>query len=569
MSTASSASAVAMLQNEESMPIAARSQAVMLLTSWLDQCGGDLNAEILALLVANAHAQAAWETGAPPLHRPGLLALHAWCVQRARNVDRGTEIATETWLDVRDRLANAAIAVRSGRRPIDLRHPSPDLRANSERYHHIQARFRLQGKWKRERAMELYEEGQHASPSPEAYLDARTHSLPLFVAALWYQHDTRERDQGVGWWWSALLHGLRLQDTRLDPARRNDPLEAVLRFRVRLSACIGFRRWLNRQARSMPWLAQEHFQLPEPADASRYPAFSSLLTRILASIEPHIQTLPATNAEKAALLKILVYNRTARTNLKWFSGDSVDERRNRMCDLAEIAATSASIDLLGDDDNNTPNHAATRGDIRVLASGRTLPAERMQAFQRHISTCPECMGEWMAVCEVGVHEATLLAPQPPPRRAKRMAVGALVLAVAAISVLPLWSTTPSAPQLRGSADQVSVKMDLLVHPRGAAQAIRYQNGAPLSVGDRLYFRVFTQVGTSAATVWVTGPGGQEVVGQTLVRPDPTWLSDEKGRLFYIFDKPGTYVMHVGPDAPPTCDAPTCMSQTIVVEEARP
>lgn len=577
-----------LLQSAGSRPEPVPPGCVALLSQWLEGTADDpamLPPPLPTLLPLHAVAYHQWHEGGIDDTGPGLLALHRWSVRVAGNPDTGTRVASETYLDVRDRLAAVVDAVERGARHIDLRTPAPEPRANVWRYHRIQARFRIQGRWRRERAHDLYDDGLQArTDTHEGQVQARTFALPLFVASAWFRADAEHMNRSPGWWWSALLHGLRMREVALAPAQRNDPTEAALRLRVRLAACTGLSRWLRRQARTRPAWNQVQLALPEAGATAPDPAMIALLDRVRSALASAIATIASSEDEQRTLHRILVQSRTVRTQLRHFAGDDATARRARMMDLAEAAGAAASFRLLAEDGQGDgmhgtggggsggsggggrDPHAAARATMRQLSLGRMLPEAELRSFFSHLQGCPHCTDAWTATCEVADLQDHILAsaqaPRPTPRRALAWS-GALVLAAAALTVVVTRPTEPDVG-LRGATVADALTMDLFVLRAGAAEAERLDASLPLAVGDQVYFRVAAVHGTGPGTVWVDGPDGRTEVGRVPAPTSGTWLEGSGGRQFYAFDRPGEHTFFVTPEADGTCPPERCRSVTVHV-----
>lgn len=560
--------------------------AVALLSSWLGDVGPDLAnlpRGLDVVLPANAVAYQQWHLGGVDGAGPGFVALHRWCIRVAGNIDRGSEAASETYLDVRDRLAGVVAACRADSKVIDLRQPHGEPRQNVDRYHKIQARFRIQGRWRRERSTVLYDDARALDPQrPGGRAEARTYALPLYVAGRWYQHDAARLDRGLSRWWPALLHGLGLDDTPSSDAGRNDPTEAVLRLRVRLSACIGLSRWLRLAARDRPTWTRAHFGLPQDrANDAENADLQVFLECVRPALQESIAHVNGDAAERAALLKILVLGRTVRNQVRVFAGDTSAARRERLFELAEVAGTRASLVLLdgrgdgggtGGGSGDDPSHAAARASMKALLAGKSLPSAQVMAFQAHIGGCRACADVWAALCDMADPDSRAAWVQPQGADSadrtwrQRPVLIAAVLAVAVgVSIAVVRPTPPPELGLRGAEVAPSVGMDLFVVERGKAEATRLNKDRRYSVGDRLYFRVYSPGAAATASVWVEGPAGREAIGAAQTGSEGAWLEAAGGRLFYELDALGEHRFSVSPDGEGPCVAGRCMTVTVVVE----
>lgn len=521
----------------------------------------------LWVLADNAVSYQRWQEGGVDGTQAGFLALHARCIRLAGDVDRGTEIASETYLDIRARLEEAAARAADRQKWLDFRHPDPDGRQNVDRYHRIQARFRAHGKWRRRHTFEhleeeMFEGVQHEAATARA--EAETYSLPLHFAAQWYRADAIGNRKGAQWWWTVLLHSLRLIELDSLGGARNDPAEALLRLQVRLAAAQGANRWVRRQVQGLPYWQQLRFGLPD-ADSPLAPGLIEVLSELRPALSEGISALSASPAEKAALVRVLVQGKTARNQLRTFDGESTSTRRERMMGLAEEAGRLASLSLLRGKGagGGGDSHRKARTLMRQLDDGAVVPTSALVTFQAHIRDCPDCMSAWVARCEAPAYlDAGLSPTSPPPRR--RMWIGLAAVAVAAIVIVP--RLAPDSPTgIRGDPSGAAVHMELSVQPAGSAEAVRFDRTAAYSVGDRVFFLMSADTGQAPAVLWVDGPAGVEPIDAALsLTTTPSWLPHSDGLLHYSFDAPGRYTFYASPTAVGDCPEARCVSHVVEV-----
>ena len=311
-------------------------EATMWTQAWLEapllRTAAGLDASSLReRMVPTIAAYQRWHVGDGPLE------LRALALRLTRDTDRAEDAFGETYLDVRTRLEGCVERAAAGRSL-----PGFATVEDVARYHRIQLRLRLQGRWSRRRVMVSVEDVTlSTAPDVEEQLHRSQHALPLRFAACWLlsDHPTRVASKDAAWWWSMLRHSLGL-DRRADlGGARNDPTEALDRFRLRMAAAKGLHRWLQDWAAGREGWAALGVELPTKRPDHRPVAL--LLPHLQDALREALDELDeATPAEREALRRMLVSSASARRNLSAFGGD-----RRRSMVLAEVAGARAATIL--------------------------------------------------------------------------------------------------------------------------------------------------------------------------------------------------------------------------------
>lgn len=263
----------------------------------------------------------------------GLLLLRQLALRLTRDSDRAEDAVAETFLDVRDRMMGCVDRARAGR-------SLPGFRSVEDvaRYHRIQVRLRIQGRWRHARPTVSLDDLQRtgcplvAESCTERTVAARQHAVPLRIALHWTVADlpTRAAHKDHGWWWSMLLHGLDIRSLDDLGGARNDPTEVTDRLRVRLAVARGMGPTLRRWAADREGWSDLSVEIPE--SCPEVGAVADLLPTLRSAMQNAIIQLRLSEEESGALTRILVTGGTVRTNLRRFSGP---DPRARMMALAE------------------------------------------------------------------------------------------------------------------------------------------------------------------------------------------------------------------------------------------
>ena len=507
---------------------------------------------------ANAVAYVAWHhLGHGEAPGGGFVQLQRFAVRAAGgDQERGTDAAIATWLDVRERLDELDGRLQRGASVPDFRQPSPDPTANCWRYHRVQARLRVHGKWSH-RVSEVPGDVDLAPAPPSEVAEARTHAVQLHFAAWWYLLSTRPRrtrsgrTKGPSWWWSMLEHALQLADVLDLGSDRNDPTEAMHRLRLRFAACLGLGPWLRRWAAGRPYWQQLAFTLPDPDHPARHEVADALdtLHPLLATA---IAELPdADTEERQGLAGCLLSGWNVRTTLRRFRGDTPPERWQRMLDLAMEAAMTLSH----------PNGRPGRQLLDELATAGSPPTiDRVTALAEAVRD-DEVRESWVARAEAEPYLAAVVAMPSSPAPARRgwFVAGGLVVAGAVALLLWVPGSTPTAT-LRGGTAVPEAYLDLTVaHPSGEVERL----SGPLDVGDRVYFQLAASEPASVQ-LWVQGPEGSARLVTQEASAEPTAVGTAAGALYYTVEQPGTYVFSATPSPDGACEPPGCDRHVVEV-----
>ena len=523
-------------------------------------------------------AQCAWERGGPSGVEPGLITLHREALRAARgDVAKASAAATDTWIDVRERLQLAVERRRAGRSlPNFGAEAELSLAQQAHRYHRLQLHLRLTGRWRRAPDTAPFDDVTAADeallggPSAvEQEAEARTSALALHFAAFWYRLDAEaargRRGKGAAWWWAMLQHGLGIAsaDGPLG-GDRNDPAEATGRVQLRLSTSLGLLRWLRAWASARPYWMQVSFSLPDP----QHPAGAEV-EGALQQLRPALSALLTDRGpERRALHRLLLEGGGIRSALPHFEGDGPAARRQRMLDLAEQSGGEAADALLSDGRGPGPRRgpdrcaAAGRQALRHLRDGRLVEAGPLQRAQAHLNGCADCQAWWAATVEAQPVIAALVAatPAPPRSRAPR---GWLAGIIAAAVILTFVLPSPPPPiGLRGPAPAApGLRLELTVERAGGPPE-RVALGQRYAVGDRLRFRVGADQADVPAYLWVEGPAGRTPLGALDLQPTPAWVGG--GGTFVALDAPGAYEIVLSTD-PTACPPDRCARLRVEVE----
>lgn len=294
----------------------------------LQDAPADLDvAELIETLGPTIRAYHAW------LSAGGLESLNAYARRCAgSDPDRGSDAATETYLDVHDRIENAVSRAVAGRSV-----PSWSNTAAVTRYHRLQVQLRLRGRWSRRRAFVSTDDViLPVDETVTRVLDVRRHALPLWFAVRWTMADVcANTDKPAGWWWQMLRHGLGLEKVSELGGARNDPGEAVARLRARLAVAVALRPQLERWAAEHPlWSVPGTVSLEEPPAPHEIASVSRLLPQLRAALSAGLDAVPMSPAESQAMARILVRGSTARTQLGKLDGADSGARVARLLGLS-------------------------------------------------------------------------------------------------------------------------------------------------------------------------------------------------------------------------------------------
>ncbi|MFT5684703.1 MAG: hypothetical protein ACI8RZ_005647 [Myxococcota bacterium] len=295
------------------------------LTDWLTQplsalpAGVSLDTEAMVMAI-QVYRQ--WH------ERGGLERLQRQAARLSRDSDQVMDALNETWLDIRERMVGCVERAVNGRS-----FPKFQTIKGVEKYHWIQLRLRLQGRWGRpSREFSTCEMELPTQSRAEALVATRRSALPLHFAACWTLADLPRRasKKGAGWWWSMLRHSLDIEKQSNLGGARNDPTEALDRLRLRLAFAQGMRPWLTHWAAGRPGWTDLQVSLPERCPSVDAVAFT--LPALQGAIGAALGVVGLGFEERLGMEKLLLCGATVRGNLHRFSGE---DRRGRVSELAE------------------------------------------------------------------------------------------------------------------------------------------------------------------------------------------------------------------------------------------
>lgn len=539
---------------------------------------------VLELVTDNAAHYGVWHrVGSTRGDQPGFLALHRFAIREARNVERGTEAASETWLDVRTRLEKTVERAAAGKSVPDFSGPTEIGEDNCHRYHGIQARLRVRGKWSRTKATEIYEEGRHSSDWRGAFraAEARTYALPLHFSAWWTLLDVKTRTtrdgrtKGVGWWWKMLLHALDLEKIDALGGDRNDPTEAILRLRLRFAVSQGLAAWLRRWSVSHPYWSQVEFGLPDPDNKVAREAAEEALALVREALGAAIEAADLTDGERKALTGTLMRGENVRTSTRLVSGDDAAERQARLFALGEAVGRDAADRLGGGSGVGGSGGGGGRGHVHAdplmarLAKGMPPSPDEARILSLAVAECAHCRERWVGTVDADPYfEAATAAAPAPGRRWIGVAALGLAAALALVAVVP-GLLDGGEVGLRGSEGVVPAHLDLVVRPADGGRSDRFDPARVYAVGDTVYFMVAADQHTPVS-LWVEGPEGAELLAQQDAGPDrqPVARSGEGSDVvWYQVDSEGAYHFFAATDGTRSledCEAPGCTERIVEV-----
>lgn len=569
------------------IPAEVRPEAEAWMNRWL---GGEAPEDLHAPAAADAVAYSVWHRVGPVEGGPaGFMRLHRDGLRfSGGDAERATECASETYLDVRERLEGLAERHRRGKSIPDFRQPWSEDERNAHRYHAIQLRLRLQRKWTRERFHQEYEDPRHSGDRgewerPFRAAEARTYALTLHFAAWWMLLDVRERRsrdgrvKGRSWWWSMVQHALDVRRVNDLGGDRNDPTEALMRLRLRFSACQGLNPWLRVWASEHPYWNQVSFGLPDPDNRQAEAAARKALEQLRPALGHALAEMGLAAAEQRALEGTLIRGENVRTSTRHMAGDAPAGRLERMGALSESAGRLAAQQLLGNGGGANGGGGAGRGSggghehphalMEQLRSGMAPSPKDLATLNAAVRECPDCRLRWTALVEQPDYFDAVVqeqAMQPAPARARAglswVAAGALATAL----VLGVWALPTDSPDvgLRGAEATPAVHLDLVQRPSGAAETVRFDPTVPLTRGDTLYFSVSAE-GSGEVRVWVEGPEGRAELGRQAVGTEATVLGEDFQATWYRVERAGVYTFSAS-SAPDGCAPETCVSRDVEV-----
>ena len=582
--------ALSLVADRRAVPVGlVRSDAVQWVTRWWTERENieepTFALPVVAQLVGqNAALYGVWHRVGPDGQSGvGFLALHRVAIREARgNVERGTEAASETYLDVRERLEATVDRAQRGRSLADFSKPSPNGEQNVQRYHTIQARLRLQGKWSRQRAQEAYEDTRQGQEhSAYRQVEARTYTVPVHFAAWWTLVDTKQKQtrdgrvKGEAWWWQMLLHALDVVKLGELGSDRNDPTEALMRMRLRFAVTQGLAGWLRVWAKQHVYWRQLSFGLPDPEHVPARETMNQALAQIRPALERCLEQLDATDRERRALRGTLIRGENVRTSIRHMSGTDNESRTRRFLHLGEALGRATTDDLNGVDGGTGVhgggggggghhNHATSV--MAKMASGGPPSLEDIQTLRSAVAECEHCRAHWGAEVDAEPYlHAAAQAPvvsQPWAQATRWTGAGGLLMVAAAVM---LWMAAPTQPNvlLRGAAADPTVHFDLYVVPAGGDASERLEQSRVYDAGDTVYFRVSAD-SPSQVRVWVDGPEGFETLATQPVNSQPQNLGGESQAVWYQFERPGRYIFSASTSGDERCDAPSCAQTQVEV-----
>ncbi len=516
----------------------------------------------------------------------GFVALHGLAIRQARgDVERATEAASETYLDVRSRLEKTVPRSLKGRSIPDFQHPGANGEDNVRHYHLIQTRLRLAGKWEARRRHTEFDERQHAMDWQKEFAAAetRTYSVALHFAALWYLADVRSKTTRAGrlkdrsWWWDVLQHGLdRIKLASLG-GDRNDPTEALHRLRLRFRVCQGLSPWLKQWAVGKPYWAAVDFDLPDIENEQARASVQLALEQIRPALEVAIESLDLPPQEARALVGTLLKGENVRTSTRHFAGDDPAARWERFSDLGEDAGRGAARHLGGGGGGRGggggSSHDAHGERLSVMASlreGAVPSMEDLVTLREAVSSCPDCADAWSATCDADRYIRAVSTQEPEPVRSPVPVLAGLAVGVLALALLVpavLLNQTTEEIGLRGPEGAPAVHLDLFVVEAGADNAERFNALQTYHPGDRVYFNISadTAVAGQEITVWVEGPEGEARLGVEPTATEPVRLGGMDEAVFYEFEKTGRYHFRASSVGMEACPDKVCVERAIEVK----
>jgi hypothetical protein len=574
------------------LPIAqVRADASAWIAAWWTEVLAGLDEEVPAelggLIQVNAAHYAVWgRVGADVDSGPGFLALHKFAIRDARgSVERGTEAASETWIDVRGRLEQTVARSLKGRSVPDFRRPGPIGEDNVHRYHVIQARLRLAGKWTKRKAEEAYDDTRHAAEwaKPFRAAEARTYAAPLHFSAWWTLLDLKTRTtrdgrlKGPAWWWQMLLHALDVEKVDELGGDRNDPTEALLRMRIRFVVSQGIAPWLKGLGIKHAYWRQVDFGLPNPENTVARESVVAALAVIKPALAEAIEAMGLSAAEEKVLKGTLIRGENVRTSIQGMTGDNANERQARLVMLAEQAGRDAGKLLghgggggVGGGGGGGRGHEHVTGLMARMASGEPPEPSQVMLLNAAVAECAHCRAHWLGTVEAPNYLAAAASEfKPVPTRSRApWAMGSMVaMAAAAMWVVGVGLPVEDAQiGLRGAQSAAPVHLDLFVVPDGGTESERFVQTQSYHLGDTVFFRVSADQ-PSDVSVWVDGPEGFGELGAQPVGAKPVNLGEKGQATWYRFEGQGRYVF-MASSAPPradgVCDAPGCVSREVEV-----
>ena len=546
-----------------------------------------LPSELEQTVCGNAAFYGTWhEVGASTDVGAGFVSLHSLAIRQARgDIERGTEAASETYIDVRSRLEKSVARSLKQRSIPDFRHPGANGEDNVRHYHLIQTRLRLSGKWEARRNHTELDERLHDVDWQREFAAAetRTYSVALHFAALWYLVDVRDkttRDGRVkdrGWWWEMLMHGLDRIKLGTLGGDRNDPTEALHRLRLRFRVCQGLSPWLKRWAADQPYWRQVDFDLPDIENEQARSSVERALEQVRPALALAIEAADLPQQESRALLGTLLKGENVRTSTRHFAGEDPAQRWERFTDLSEDIGRDAARHLGGGSGGGMgggSGHESHGKRLAVMASMRNGGAPSMSdlvTLRDAVKSCPDCADAWGATCEADRYMKAVSEVEEKPARslvpaAAGLAVGALALALLIPAVA---LNTPSEIGLRGGSEGApAVHLDLFVVDAGGERAERFDVSQTYRPGDRVYFNVSADAEFEGGevTVWVDGPEGHARIGAEPAARQPVRVGGRDNAVFYEFEKTGTYQFSASSLGLDACPVGGCVARTVQVAQ---
>lgn len=554
-------------------------------TQWMDQwLGEQAPQDLLETAAADAVAYSVWHRIGPVEGgSPGFMRLHRDGLRFAGgDAERATECASETYLDIRERLEGMVERHNRGKSIPDFRSPWPEDEKNTHRYHTIQLRLRLQKKWTRERVHLEYEDPRHSGESGQweqdfRAADARTYALTLHFAAWWTLLDIKEkrtrdgRLKGRAWWWKMLQHALDLQRVDDLAGDRNDPTEALMRLRLRFSACQGLNPWLRVWAAQHPYWNQVSFGLPDPDNTQAEAAAVEALEALRPALGKALADMDLNAAEQRALEGTLIRGENVRTSTRHMAGAASASRLDRMGELSESAGRKAADVLLGSDGrgggSGTSGHVHPRGLMARMAAGAAPSTKDLHVLNEAVHECQDCRARWMAMLEMPDYFEAVIHAGSPATVAARPVVTRGWLGVAGVMaamLLAIWVLPQGAGDvgLRGAESAPAVHLDLVRQSMGTDGTERFDPEVPLMRGDTLYFSISADQ-RSDVRVWVEGPEGTAELSVQTASQQPQVLGTDGEAIWYRVDRTGTYRFFASSEDT-GCRPESCVTRSVEV-----